>query len=99
MRLLDWMVHALRVAGTGFLACLVAGPSHAQRGYESDEKDPLKLSLQLQAPQGLYPGIVAIERFHGRLQHAKLVPAHLTKERGSEAGATVEGEDGGGAIV
>ena len=66
MRLLDWMVHALRVAGTGCLACLVAGPSHAQRGYESDEKDPLKLSLQLQAPQGLYPGIVAIERFHGR---------------------------------
>ncbi len=46
------------------LACAaLAHPSLAQRGLESDEQAPLRLSSQLQAPQGLYPGIVAIQRF------------------------------------
>lgn len=50
----------------GFVTCAAAQPTFAQRGLESDEQTPLRLSSQLQAPQGLYPGIVAIERFTNR---------------------------------
>lgn len=54
--------------------CLVAGlltvglapAGHAQRNLEADKSDPAQVSSQLQAPQGLYPGVVAVERFTNR---------------------------------
>lgn len=63
MRLLNPGFRIGRTLSAALLASTVAFPSLAQRGLESDEQNPLRLSSQLQAPQGLYPGIVEIERF------------------------------------
>ena len=56
-----------RVLPVLLLSFACGSPSLAQRGLQSEETDPLRMSAQLQAPQGLYPGIVAIERFTNRL--------------------------------
>jgi trypsin len=49
------------------LATAVFAPSgRAQRNLEAEKGDPAQVSSQLQAPQGLYPGVVAIERFTNR---------------------------------
>lgn len=60
----------MRLIATGvaiFIATSLAPfgrcPAQAQQELVVGDTDPLRLSVQLQAPQGLYPGIVAVERF------------------------------------
>jgi hypothetical protein len=54
------------------LVLLVAGyvlPAAAQvqgEAFDTEEQDPVRLSVRLQAPQGLYPGIGALN-FDGKL--------------------------------
>lgn len=61
------------------LLLLDCSASHAQRDIQAEERNPQQLSSQLQAPQGLYPGIVGIERFRDQYGWRKHCSAILIK--------------------